>query len=254
MFRSWKGVVAVAVAMAVVPAGTALAAPAITVTTPQQGEEFTVGQAVNASYSCADPSGTAPIASCTGTVANGAPINTAAEGTFTFHVEAVDGAGGTASVDRTYTVVPVTGPVGGDTPATLILTLGPAAAFAPFTPALARDYTATTTATMTSTAANATLSVADASPVATGHLVNGAFALSSPLSASASPSAGSGGVAAAGGPVGGSANPTELVTYDGPLGSEVATLTFKQPISGTEPLRTGAYGKTLTFTLSTTEP
>ena len=37
------------------------------------------------------------------------------------------------------------------------------------------------TATVTSTAGDATLTVADPSPVATGHLVNGAFALASPL-------------------------------------------------------------------------
>ena len=32
------------------------------------------------------------------------------------------------------------------------------------------------------------------------------------------------------------------------------TITFKQTIGANEPLRTGAYAKTLTFTLSTTNP
>ena len=32
------------------------------------------------------------------------------------------------------------------------------------------------------------------------------------------------------------------------------TIAFTQPIGATEPLRTGAYAKTLTFTLSTTNP
>jgi hypothetical protein len=32
------------------------------------------------------------------------------------------------------------------------------------------------------------------------------------------------------------------------------TLGFKQTIDAGEPLRTGRYGKTLTFTLSTTQP
>ena len=32
------------------------------------------------------------------------------------------------------------------------------------------------------------------------------------------------------------------------------TLAFKQPIAANEGLRTGSYGKTLTFTLSTTAP
>src|SRR4051794_1468175 len=70
-----------------------------------------------------------------------------------------------------------TGNVGGNVPATLSLTLGAPAAFNPFTPGVARDYTATTTATVLSTAGDATLSVADPSASNTGKLVNGAFAL-----------------------------------------------------------------------------
>jgi len=57
------------------------------------------------------------------------------------------------------------------------------------------------------------------------------------------------------GPVGGAASPLTLLTYNAPTpGSDVATLTFKQSITATEPLRTGVYAKTLTFTLSTTNP
>ena len=70
-------------------------------------------------------------------------------------------------------------------PATLALTLGAPAAFGPFTPGVAKDYTASTTATVISTAGDATLSVADPSTTATGHLVNGTFALPQPLQASA---------------------------------------------------------------------
>ena len=44
-----------------------------------------------------------------------------------------------------------------------------------------------------------------------------------------------------------------LLTYDGPL-NETDTIHFKQPINQTESLRTGAYSKTLTYTLSTTTP
>ena len=65
----------------------------------------------------------------------------------------------------------------GDEPATLSLTLGAPASFGAFTPGVARDYAASTTALVTSTAGNATLTVHDASTVATGHLVNGAFSL-----------------------------------------------------------------------------
>ena len=66
---------------------------------------------------------------------------------------------------------------------------------------------------------------------------------------------GTGGTGAAGGAVGGSAAPTTLLTYAGPVSQRSAlTLTFKQTIGANEPLRTGTYSKTLTFTLSTTAP
>ena len=67
-------------------------------------------------------------------------------------------------------------------PATLSLTLGTPPSFGAFTPGVAKDYSATTTATVISTAGDATLSVAD--PSATHRdLVNGAFTLPSPLQA-----------------------------------------------------------------------
>ena len=68
------------------------------------------------------------------------------------------------------------GTVGGTVPATLSLSLGAPATFAPFVPGVAREYTAATTATVTSTAGEAALSVTG------GHLVNGAFTLPQPLS------------------------------------------------------------------------
>src|SRR4051794_8018165 len=73
------------------------------------------------------------------------------------------------------------GDVAGTVPATLALTLGTPAAFGAFTPGVAEEYTASMTANVISTAGDATLSVADASTNATGHLVNGAFALPQPL-------------------------------------------------------------------------
>ena len=69
------------------------------------------------------------------------------------------------------------GGVGGTVPATLSLTLGTPAAFGAFTPGVAKDYLASTTANVISTAGDATLSVADPSSSNTGHLVNGTFAL-----------------------------------------------------------------------------
>jgi hypothetical protein len=70
----------------------------------------------------------------------------------------------------------VDGSVGGTVPATLGLTLGPAASFGAFTPGMTKDYTAHTTANVISTAGDAALSVSDP-----GHLANGAFTLPSPL-------------------------------------------------------------------------
>ena len=57
--------------------------------------------------------------------------------------------------------VAATQTVGGDVPATMSLTLGAPASFGAFMPGVARDYTASTTATTVSSAGNATLSVSD---------------------------------------------------------------------------------------------
>jgi hypothetical protein len=105
-------------------------------------------------------------------------------------------------------------------------------------------YTASTAATVISTAGDATLSVSDPDPAHPGHLVNGAFWLAGPLQASAN-----------GGPfalVG--ETPTALLTYTGPVSNDHPVVRFRQPIALHDPLRTGAYAKTLTFTLSTTDP
>jgi hypothetical protein len=114
----------------------------------------------------------------------------------------------------------------GTVPATLSLTLGATPTFGTFTPGVAKTYTASTTATIISTAADALLSVSDP-----GHLTNGTFALPQPLQVSFSKS-----------------------TWTGPTSNEPVTINFKQDIAATDPLRTGSYSKTLTFTLSTTTP
>ena len=143
------------------------------------------------------------------------------------------------------------GTVGGTVPATLSLTLGAPAGFGAFTAGIDSDYSASTTANVISTAGDATLSVADPSSANTGKLVNGAFALAQPLQARASSAGGSGGAFA---PVGGSASPTTLLTYNAPPSNDAVTIGFQQTIGRTEPLRTGNYAKTLTFTLATTNP
>ena len=63
--------------------------------------------------------------------------------------------------------------------------------------------------------------------------------------------------ASGGGPfadVGSSAAPTTLKTWSAPVSNDPVTVTFQQRIAANEPLRTGAYAKTLTFTLSTATP
>ena len=145
-----------------------------------------------------------------------------------------------------------TGGAGGTVPATLALTLGTPATFGAFTPGVAKDYTSSMTANVISSAGDGTLSVADASATATGHLVNGAFSLPSALQAKATSAAGTGAAALAN--VGSSAAPTSLVTYTGPTSNDAVTVGFSQHISAGDALRTGAYSKTLTFTLSTTTP
>jgi uncharacterized protein (TIGR03118 family) len=143
--------------------------------------------------------------------------------------------------------------VGGTVPATLSLALGGAPSFGTFTPGVAMDYLASTTADVLSTAGNGTLAVSDPDAAHPGHLVNGAFVLAQALQADAtSPVIGPHPPAFA--PVGGATAPSTLLTYTGPVSHDQATVMFKQPIAANDPLRTGTYAKTLTFTLSTTQP
>ena len=136
-------------------------------------------------------------------------------------------------------------------PATLSLTMGPSAAFGAFLPAVANVYTASTTANVITSSMGATLSVADPSPFATGRLINGAFSLPQALQVAATSPGGTGLAFAT---IGGSSSPTTLLTWPGPISNDTVTLNFRQPIAVTDALRTGAYSKTLTFTLSTTSP
>jgi hypothetical protein len=119
-----------------------------------------------------------------------------------------------------------TGTVGGTTPATLALTLGAPASFGPFTPGVDKTYTASSTANVVSSAGDATLSVSDP-----GHLENGAFSLPDPLQVSLS-----------------------KTSWTGPVSNDLVTIGFTQHVGANDALRTGSYSKTLTFTLSTTQP
>jgi hypothetical protein len=133
----------------------------------------------------------------------------------------------------------------------LSLTLGAPASFGAFTPGVGKSYTAGTTANVISTAGDATLSVADPSANSTGRLVNGTFSPAAAVQAMAASPLGAGGALAA---VGGSSAPTSLLTYSGPVSNDAVAIAFSQAVGANEALRTGSYGKTLTFTLSTTTP
>ena len=143
------------------------------------------------------------------------------------------------------------GNVSGTVPPTLSLAIGPPASFGAFTPGVARTYEAATTANVVSSAGDAVLSVADPSSTATGHLVNGTFSLPQPLQARARNAADTG---TAYNNVGSAATPLNLLAYDGPVSNDAVSLQFRQSIAANDPLRTGTYSKTLTFTLSTTSP
>ncbi len=127
--------------------------------------------------------------------------------------------------------------VGGTVPAALSLSLGPAASFGALTPGVDHEYTAQTTATVIATSADATLGVSPVSPggLATaslaGHLTNGAFSLPEALRVEIAPA-----------------------SWPGPVSNTTSTITFRQHIGANDALRSGAYSRTLTFTLSTTSP
>jgi hypothetical protein len=143
------------------------------------------------------------------------------------------------------------GGAGGSVPATLSLTVGNAATFGQFTPGVAKDYTASTTASVISSAGDALLSIADPSANVPGRLVNGTFSLPSPVQARAVNAANQSQTFAA---VGSSSAPTSLLSWSGPVSNDAVSLDFKQSIGAADALRTGPYSKTFTLTLSTTTP
>ena len=78
--------------------------PGVAITSPAEGASFSQGQAVAASYSCADPDGASDVTSCAGPVAPGARIDTGSVGAKTFTVSAADRAGNRAEKTVHYTV------------------------------------------------------------------------------------------------------------------------------------------------------
>ena len=80
------------------------APPSISLAAPVDGAVYSLGQSVAASYSCEDQAGGSGLASCDGSVANGAPVDTSSFGEHSFEVRAADRAGNTASKVVTYAV------------------------------------------------------------------------------------------------------------------------------------------------------
>jgi hypothetical protein len=80
------------------------AAPSIDLTSPADGAVYTLGASVAAAYSCTDQAGGSGVATCAGTVANGALIDTSSFGAHTFEVSTTDHAGNSASRTVSYSV------------------------------------------------------------------------------------------------------------------------------------------------------
>jgi sugar phosphate isomerase/epimerase len=146
------------------------------------------------------------------------------------------------------------GTVGGDVPSMLALSIpGTGGSFGTFAPTITRTYDTSLPGIVTSTAGDATLSVVDNDPVNPGKLVNlkdnTVYALPSSLTIrglnAAQPNPAFAAV---------SGTPLTLLSWVGPFNQQPITLGFRQAIGSTDVLRTGAYTKTLTLTLSTTNP
>lgn len=155
----------------------------------------------------------------------------------------------------------VTTGVGGSVSSTLSLSVGSVYLSWVIAPGVAADYSTAVNTTVTSTAGNATLTVADLSagfPGRPGHLITFVshmvpFPLPQGLQVSATSPAGVGQPFA---PVGRAENPTPLVTWSSPVVDDPVTVTFTQPVAATDSVVEPAqpYWKTMTFALTTTDP
>jgi hypothetical protein len=81
------------------------AQPRITITAPANGASYTKGSTALAAYTCNEGGITSPIATCTGTVATGHPIDTSSTGLKSFTVTATDKAGNHTTTTVKYTVI-----------------------------------------------------------------------------------------------------------------------------------------------------
>ncbi len=124
--------------------------PSAVITTPIEEAVYTQGQAVSAEFACTPGAGEtlkANAAGCSGSVENGAAIDTSAPGTYTFTVTATDTDGQTGTSTSSYTVTPgttITEPTPETTPSSTPPTTSP-------TTTTSTTPTTTTTTTPTTT-------------------------------------------------------------------------------------------------------
>ena len=81
--------------------------PVITLTTPAADATYQQHQVVLADYTCADETGGSGVATCTGDVADGSPIDTSTVGPHSFTVIAIDHSGNETTVTHNYDVLPL---------------------------------------------------------------------------------------------------------------------------------------------------
>lgn len=224
-----------------------------TITSTNEGTGYKVGATGTVDFACADDVG---VDTCVSTVASGSPLDTAKLGTKSFTVTATDTAGNITTKTISYKVNSVDFPVtvsSQNLDSVMGLSLPGTLTFGAFTPGIAKSYEANLTASVTTNTADTTLSVFDPATTNTGRLVNGTRSLATPLTIKFA--SGTGATGLAGGPVGGVAAPTPLLSYASPSNTaRNASLFFQQKIAANETLQSGSYGKTLVFTMSTTTP
>jgi hypothetical protein len=76
--------------------------PSLILSSPSNGVAYVLGASITADYACSDPAG---MASCLGTVADGAAVDTATSGTKTFTVTGTDSVGNVTAITHTFSVV-----------------------------------------------------------------------------------------------------------------------------------------------------
>jgi hypothetical protein len=141
----------------------------------------------------------------------------------------------------------VEGKISAIAPSVLGLSVNPLQ-FNPFVAGLSETYTATTTASVTSTWPNAALSVYDPDPVngTNGRLLNGTSVIPRDMQVLNSVGSFSN--------IGNASSPDTIATFDAQVASQSTPVTMRQQINSTDVLVAGEYAKSMTFSLSTSTP